>query len=83
MLSCKQMTENVTEYSEGALPLWKRIQFRLHLAMCRHCRTYVRQIELIRDSLAVLSSERPVPAAIEPGLLAEFQARSSKPPHSE
>ena len=50
MLSCKEITELVTDYFEGRLSFYDRLRFRFHAGMCRHCRKYVRQMkETVRD----------------------------------
>jgi anti-sigma factor ChrR (cupin superfamily) len=58
MLSCRDMTELATAQAEGALSFGQRVRFWLHLAMCDHCRLYVRQLrEMVR---AVASMPTPV-----------------------
>ncbi len=47
MLTCQQMTQIVTDYLEGALPFGKRMGIAMHLAMCRHCRRYFRQVKKV------------------------------------
>ncbi len=54
MLTCKQITELATAYTEGHLRLPDHLRFRLHLATCRHCRTYVRQLDVTTHSLRAL-----------------------------
>lgn len=44
MLTCQQLTERVTDFSEGHMAMGERWMLRLHLAMCRNCRTYVKQV---------------------------------------
>ncbi len=51
MLTCRELTELVTDYVEGRLSLWDRVRFSLHVGMCPHCRAYVRQMQLTRDVL--------------------------------
>ncbi len=50
MLSCKDITDLLTEYLEGEMSLGDRMRIRMHLAMCGHCRTYVTQLKLTVDS---------------------------------
>ena len=50
MLSCKDITDLLTEYLEGEMTLGDRMRIRMHLAVCGHCRTYVEQLELTIDS---------------------------------
>ena len=64
MLSCQEITELVTDYLEDRLVLKKRIRFRLHIAMCRHCRSYLDQMRLTIQTLGRLPSDQerpPVP----------------------
>lgn len=45
MLSCRDVTETASDYLERELGWWPRLRFKMHLAMCRHCRRYVKQIK--------------------------------------
>lgn len=45
MLRCRELVEQADAYLADDLTKWQRIQFRLHLAVCRHCRRYVRQLK--------------------------------------
>ncbi len=54
MLSCREMTELVTDYVEGYLSLADRMRFQLHIGMCRDCRAYVRQMKVTSRALAKL-----------------------------
>ncbi len=45
MLSCKEVTKLVSENLDRGLPLWRRLGLRLHVAMCKGCSAYRRQIE--------------------------------------
>jgi anti-sigma factor RsiW len=48
-LSCQELTELVTDYLEGALPIAERARFDEHLAECQTCEIYLEQIrETIR-----------------------------------
>jgi anti-sigma factor RsiW len=44
VLTCREVTERASEYLDGDLPFGRRLAFRLHLMMCRHCRRYVDQL---------------------------------------
>lgn len=70
MLSCKEITELVTEYAEGRLSLGQRLRFQLHLGMCRHCRAYVRQMRA-----TVAAAGRLPPPELPPGTEAELMRR--------
>lgn len=71
-LTCRELVELVTEWLEGTLPAPEQARFELHLAGCRHCRAYLRQIEdIIR--LAGRLSERCLPAEARDALLRAFR----------
>jgi len=46
MLRCRDILEQADGYVAEELTQWRRVQVRLHLAICRHCRRYVRQLKL-------------------------------------
>ncbi|MEO8682473.1 MAG: zf-HC2 domain-containing protein [Vicinamibacterales bacterium] len=58
MLTCRELTELVTNYLEGRLSLAERVKFEMHLAMCRHCRAYVQQMRETIQTLGKLPEER-------------------------
>jgi anti-sigma factor RsiW len=64
MLTCQQLTELVTDYTEGRLPLRRRLAVWFHLGMCSHCRTYLRQLRTARRLLGHLPTA-PVPDALK------------------
>jgi anti-sigma factor RsiW len=61
MLSCRQLTEQASDYLERELGLRRRLQARFHLALCHHCRRYVAQIERTVATLRHLPKEPPLP----------------------
>jgi anti-sigma factor RsiW len=63
MLTCRDITELVTDYSEGRISFAQRLSFRLHLAMCRHCRAYLRQMRMTVRTLGKLAGE-PISASV-------------------
>jgi anti-sigma factor RsiW len=65
MLSCQEITDRVTEYLEGELSLLQRLQFRLHLAMCRTCSRYLEQMRLTIAALRELPPESVSPELSE------------------
>ena len=73
MLTCRQMTELVTDHLEGRLALGDRLRFQLHLGMCTYCRAYLRQM---RQTIAALGRlpDDPMPAKIEDELLRRFRS---------
>ncbi len=63
MLRCHEVTHLVASDEIARLGLWKRVELRLHLLMCRHCRHYVQQLQRIREAARRLWAEEPDPAA--------------------
>lgn len=51
MLSCKDVTQLISESMDTSLPIGKRIGMRLHLLMCKFCARYERQLLLIREAV--------------------------------
>jgi hypothetical protein len=47
MLRCHEVTQLVASDAIAHAGLFRRLELRMHLLMCRHCRNYVRQIGLI------------------------------------
>jgi hypothetical protein len=76
MLTCKEITELVTDYLEGRMSFMQRVSFHLHLGMCDRCRAYLRQMRLTVKTLGKLPDE-PIPAGVRDELLARF--RSMRP----
>jgi anti-sigma factor RsiW len=73
MLSCKQLTELVTDYLEGKLSLADRLKFQMHLGMCKHCRAYLRQMKVTIETLGHLPAE-PIPDGVRDELLERFKS---------
>jgi len=60
MLSCKDVTQLISESMDASLPIGKRIGVRLHLLICKFCLRYKRQLLLIRETARHLAaSEEP------------------------
>lgn len=72
MLSCRQLTELVTDYLEGKMSLGDRMRFQMHLGMCKHCRAYLQQMKLTLQTLGTLPAE-PMPDRVRAELLQRFQ----------
>lgn len=72
MLSCREVTETASDYLERDLGWWARLQFQMHLTMCRHCRRYMRQLRATIGLLCGIPVE-PVPSETEESLLAKLR----------
>lgn len=71
-LSCRELSELVTLYLEGALAPAERARFEAHLGECDGCAELLRQWRLTSRAAAASPAE-PLPAALEDRLLAAFR----------
>ena len=74
MLSCRDVTQLISESMDTSLPIGKRIGVRFHLLMCKFCARYERQLLLIRETVRrfMATEEKPVGA---PGETLSEEAR--------
>jgi predicted anti-sigma-YlaC factor YlaD len=72
MLTCRQMTDLVTDYLERRMPWTDRARFQMHLGMCSHCRRYLKQMKLSVRTLGMLQPES-VPSHVMDELLTRFR----------
>ena len=59
MLTCKEVSELVSESLERELPLRRRMAVQLHLMMCSMCRTYQKQTLQLRDAMRTYAHREP------------------------
>ena len=71
MLSCRELTEVITDYLEGRMTLWQRLQFHMHLGMCRHCRLYLKQMRVTVAALGKVP-DQVVPDDVHDDLMRRF-----------
>lgn len=50
MLTCKEVTHLISESLDRELPFRNRLGARMHLAMCKLCRRYRRQLLFLRNA---------------------------------
>ena len=76
MLRCREVSKLVSESMERELPLRQRLQVWMHLAMCRLCAGFARQLRFLRRA-ARENPERLAadPAEPEPALSQEARER--------
>jgi hypothetical protein len=58
MLRCREITKLVSDSMDGQLPWRQRMQVWMHLAMCRLCSGFAKQLRFLRLA-ARRSAERP------------------------
>jgi len=49
--SCSEAARLISDSQEHPLPWLARVGLNMHLAICRHCRRYRRQVQLMRTLL--------------------------------
>lgn len=57
--SCAEAARWISESQDAPLTLTTRVGLRLHLAICRHCRRYQRQIQLMRQMFCQYADHLP------------------------
>ena len=77
MLTCKEMTELVTDYLERRMSRRRRMSFWMHVSMCGGCRAYLSQMKQTIRVVGQLPDE-PMPPEVGAELrrrLASFKLR--------
>lgn len=69
MMTCKEVSTLISTGGLSGAPLARRLAVRLHLAMCRHCQAFRRQVE------AVARSARAAAAALEAEPPQDFESK--------
>jgi len=72
-ITCQELTEVLTDYLEGVMPLEDRARFEAHLAICEGCVTYVDQMRRAIATTHALRVE-DVEETAPDDLLAAFRA---------
>lgn len=50
MLNCKEVTRLLSELQDRRLSLSESLQLRMHLAMCKSCANFDRQMKFLRKA---------------------------------
>lgn len=72
MFKCSEVTKLISRSMDQNLPLRQKIGIRIHLAMCKYCSMYKKQLELIRKLIKNATEAEILPA---PPLTLSPQAR--------
>ncbi len=80
MLSCREISELVSQSLDRKLPLRQRLSVRFHLGMCRFCSGFRRQLLLLSKAATKEAErvERDETSAESPCLSAEARERIQK-----
>jgi anti-sigma factor RsiW len=71
-ITCKELTEWITNYLEGCLPQAENARLEQHLSDCPGCQTYLTQMRLTIQSLGT-KPRVEIPPDLESGLLQAFR----------
>jgi hypothetical protein len=58
-LACREIVELATEYFEASLPPEQRERFAAHVAGCRGCQAYLRQLRITVDVVHTAAEREP------------------------
>jgi anti-sigma factor RsiW len=78
VLTCRDVSELVTDYAEGTLPPRTRLAVRVHLFLCSMCRKYLDQMGKARNLLAGRPLDPP-PAEVEERILGALRREGDAP----
>ncbi len=71
-MTCKELTELITDFLEGHLSFGEWIRFQLHIGMCRHCRAYLRQMRMTIRTVGQVPAD-PISPEVCDELLVRFK----------
>jgi anti-sigma factor RsiW len=77
-LTCKELTELITDYLEDLLPHTERVRIEEHLSVCPACVTYLDQMRFTIKALGA-KPRGEIPKAIESNLLQAFRSWKNSP----
>ena len=69
MISCKNVAKLLMSDQLQAQSWWKRLEVRVHLAMCRFCSRLARQIEQLRAATRRTTEREEVDSGFEDRLI--------------
>ena len=69
MISCKSVATLLMSDQLQAQSRWRRMEVRLHLAMCRFCSRLARQIEQLRSATRRVSEQEEADSSLEDRLI--------------
>jgi predicted anti-sigma-YlaC factor YlaD len=73
-MSCRDLTELVTDYMEGRMSFMQKISFQFHVGMCSPCREYLRQMKLTVQTVSnVAGDPPPMPSEVHDELIKRFR----------
>jgi hypothetical protein len=59
MYRCSEVVRLISSDEYLASGIWKKLQIRLHLAMCEHCSRYARQLRALAAAVRKMGGDVP------------------------
>ena len=75
-MTCKEVTEAVTDYLEGMMGLDQWVRFQMHLGFCLGCRIYLQKMKSTMRVMKCLPATPP-PPEVRDELLQRFRSWKS------
>jgi hypothetical protein len=75
MISCKNVAKLLMSNQLQAQSWWKRMEVRLHLAMCRFCSRLASQIEQLRSAARGVTQQEAADLDFEDRLIRRLSGR--------
>jgi len=75
MISCKNVATLLMSDQLQAQSWWKRMEVRLHLAMCRFCSRLARQMEQLRSAARGMNEKEEADPNFEDRLIRRLSGR--------
>ena len=75
MISCKNVAKLLMSDQLQAQSWWRRMEVRLHLAMCRFCSRLARQIEQLRSAAQGVTQQEAADPDFEDRLIRRLSGR--------
>lgn len=75
MISCKSVATLLTSDQLRSLSWWKRVEVRMHLAMCDVCSRLARQLEQLRSGARQMRDQNEADAGLEERLIRHLSQR--------
>jgi predicted anti-sigma-YlaC factor YlaD len=77
MMNCRQVSELLSKDALRDAPLWTRLGVKAHLAMCRHCTRFARQLATIRVVVRDLCFEQSADPEFESRIVQKLQREAA------
>ncbi|PCJ63074.1 MAG: hypothetical protein COA79_02875 [Planctomycetota bacterium] len=70
-ISCKKAGELASESHDRKLSVMEKLSFKIHLSMCKICKVFAKQYELVKEMTKIINKKIEDGEPIGPGLSEE------------